>query len=407
MAPMRIVQVVPRPFWDPQDGGSVKTAALASALAATGELHVLCLDHQSIGVLPGLPQAGQPLELPYGGAATLYRGGVASNRRRIPRAWIQKLRGPWSLGWEDRPSTPREGMLRDWIQAICPDAVVADDTQRAALAIGAKAKLRIIHTHNVESSLGQAMVEAFPDRSDYRHHLETCSGIERRLFPRADQVWAVSTEDQDVYLRMGLPEEKLRIVPNIPPPRGAGQAGADSESPREPGTAVFFGSLWYKPNEEAALAFAALARRCQGRGIRFLIAGRGASPALETAAKDTPGLELVGFVSDLQAMLARASVVVIPLQTGGGTKIKTLEAMAAGCPILTTPLGAEGLGLEDGRHARILDLGEAFDGALVEMALAPSRFEGMGREARALVSRSFSQSALNAAVAQALAPAQI
>jgi glycosyltransferase involved in cell wall biosynthesis len=174
--------------------------------------------------------------------------------------------------------------------------------------------------------------------------------------------------------------------------------------PGEAGLGVFFGSLWYEPNAEAAMYLAGLARCWNGRhaGTRLAVAGRGADPALRAAAETAPGMELLGFVPDLGDLLRRAAVVLIPLAWGGGTKIKTIEAMAAGKPILTTPTGAEGLDLEDGVHAVIRDLGPGFEDMALAMLREPERFADLGRRAQVLARTRFSQASLDQTVARAV-----
>jgi polysaccharide biosynthesis protein PslH len=116
-------------------------------------------------------------------------------------------------------------------------------------------------------------------------------------------------------------------------------------------TLVFVGSLGYPPNADGMLWFIDEiwpAIRAANPGARLRIAGSGAPRALR-ALGHRRGIELLGFVDDLDALYAGATLAVAPLLAGGGTRIKLLEAAAHQVPIVATPLAAQGLGM--GRSA--------------------------------------------------------
>jgi glycosyltransferase involved in cell wall biosynthesis len=277
-----------------------------------------------------------------------------------------------------------------------PDLVVADESWLAPFAVFAPCPRRVVHTHNLESAASLEHAAAEPAQA--RHHARMAkryAQVERELFPKATQVWGVRQEDLAAYASAGTPASRLRLIPNAVPDA----AFLADPTPGEPGLGLFVGSLWHGPNRDGALAMAELAT--QVAPARLVVAGRGASPELEARAREA-GLELPGFVEDLPALLRRASVFVAPMRSGGGTKLKLIEAMAAAKPILATPEAAAGLGLVDGTHARILPLGPGFLEALQEMLTHPGAHHAMGLRARALAEERFSLKALLAAVDAAL-----
>jgi glycosyltransferase involved in cell wall biosynthesis len=284
--------------------------------------------------------------------------------------------------------------------ALAPDVVVADDTRWAAMSAFGPGRLRIVHTHNMESRLWGAWSDRHPEDRNLASEARRYARLERELLRPAHQVWAVQEHERQAYISNGLDPARVFLAPNVVPDASF-LAGPQ---PGEPGLGVFFGSLWYEPNADAALYLAGLARRWDGRhaDTRLVLAGRGADAALRAAAETIPGLALPGFVPDLGALLRRAAAVLIPLAWGGGTKLKTIEAMAAGKPILTTPEGAEGLDLEDGVHAVIRDLGPGFDDMALAMLREPERFADLGVKAQTLARARFSQASLDRAVARAV-----
>jgi glycosyltransferase involved in cell wall biosynthesis len=98
-----------------------------------------------------------------------------------------------------------------------------------------------------------------------------------------------------------------------------------------------------------------------------------------------PEVRVRGFVDDLSSALAGYDLFVSPLRLGGGTKLKVLTALAHGIPLVTTPVGAEGLGLVPGRHATVCRSPEELAAAIVDLGRHPQRAQEMAAQARRLV----------------------
>lgn len=398
---LRIVHLVAHPFLPPEDGGRLKAACLATALSRLGDLHWVSLDddHRARGPLQG--ETG--LDLPWGGHGTWHgHRHVSGKRRPLPRSplgWLRAARAgvPLPLGW--MPFTPRHGEVLATMARLRPDVVVADETLLAPLAAFAPARWRVVHTHNHDSALLAQDVFAGGDPGHHARAARRLERIEREIFPRMDQVWGVREADLEAYRGLGLPASRLFPAPNVVPP----PCFLDRPGPGLPGRAVFFGSLWYPPNQDALAWLVDLWPRVASSmpGASLTVAGRGCPEALAARAGGLEGVRLEGFVPDLPGLLLASAVAVIPVRRGGGTKIKTLEAMAAGLPILATSEAAEGLGLQDGVHAVLRDDPAAFAEALAGMLRDPGAWQAMALRAQGLARARFSQAALDAAVADA------
>lgn len=122
--------------------------------------------------------------------------------------------------------------------------------------------------------------------------------------------------------------------------------------PTVPDTVVFVGSLSFQPNIDAVLWFAktvwpTLAAR--GIGRRWLIVGK--QPVAEIRALAAiPGIEIAADVADVRPYLARATVAIVPMRSGGGIKNKILEACAARRPVVASPIAARDLSARNGRE---------------------------------------------------------
>src|SRR5690606_3589256 len=120
---------------------------------------------------------------------------------------------------------------------------------------------------------------------------------------------------------------------------------APAAGAERPGTLLFVGSMDWLPNQDAVDYFLEriLPLVRQRLDARFVVAGRNPGERLQRLARETPGLIVTGAVDGMRPHFAEASVVVIPLRIGGGTRIKVYEAMAMERAVLSTTLGIEGL----------------------------------------------------------------
>jgi glycosyltransferase involved in cell wall biosynthesis len=202
--------------------------------------------------------------------------------------------------------------------------------------------------------------------------------FETALARRAAAV--VSVQEQEAALvRAMAPGTPVVIAPN----------GVDSDAvrPTPPGkAAVFVGLLSYAPNRDAMTWFARDVLPHLGPdGPEVLVAGRDPGPELQALATPASRLRLLGFVPDLAPLYARAGVFLNPMRGGGGTRLKMLEAMAAGKAVVSTTIGAEGLALTPGRDVVVADGAREFAAAVRALLADPAEAARLGRAARALV----------------------
>lgn len=197
---------------------------------------------------------------------------------------------------------------------------------------------------------------------------------ERAAIRRADTTFVCSEKDRD-YLRRTMRTGNIAVLPNtsIPPPSIQPASSA-------PANILFIGAYSYQPN---ALAADILIRdiwpqvRDRVPQARLIIAG--ARPDLISAYQNAPdGVEFTGFVDDLHALYAHTRVVCTPIQNGGGTRIKIIEAAMHARPVISTKIGAEGLELESGKEILIADGAEILAQLCVDLLANPNRCDELG-----------------------------
>jgi glycosyltransferase involved in cell wall biosynthesis len=215
---------------------------------------------------------------------------------------------------------------------------------------------RLIMAHNVESEIWRRYYESETNPlkrwyiglqwRKYEH-------FERRVFQQADLTVGVSDEDA-ALIREKFAGKRVEVISN-----GVDTAFFRPDRPeRDPNQVLFLGSLDWRPNLDAVdqlLSTVFPAVRAQEPSARLCLVGRNPPEALCRRAASMPGVELHANVPDVRPFLDHSALMVVPLRIGGGSRLKILEAFAAGLPVISTRVGAEGLRVRDGDQLAIVD----------------------------------------------------
>jgi glycosyltransferase involved in cell wall biosynthesis len=247
----------------------------------------------------------------------------------------------------------------------------------------------VIDEHNIESEVFRRMCEGersalrrFFNRAEYRrfHQFELAS------WRRADAC-VVTSERELPTVRAGAPDTPVAAVPNsvdlahfMP-----------SDVPLAPHSVVFNGILTYRPNVDAVRYLVddiwPLVRERYPDATLTLV---GRSDGVDARSLMKPGVELLGEVPDIRPPIQQASVVVVPVRIGGGTRLKVVEGLAMGKGIVSTTLGCEGLAVRDREHLLVADDPAAFAARISELFEHPERSVEFGRAGRRLVEAQYS-----------------
>ncbi|HLU10557.1 MAG TPA: glycosyltransferase [Oceanobacillus sp.] len=215
--------------------------------------------------------------------------------------------------------------------------------------------------------------------------------FEREICQQADAVIAVSQEDVEA-LRPFRSDGKIHLLPN-------GIFVDDYVKPRETldlgkNVLIFTGKMDYRPNVDAALWFASsILPLIQSRipETKLYIVGQQPHHALHALGDN---IEVTGWVAEVQPFLYAADLYVAPLRMGAGTRLKILEAMAAGRAVVGTPVAASGL-VPEAHQAMVLTSNEKdFADAVIRLLKSPEERAALGAEAQQVVRRHYDWSAL-------------
>ena len=285
--------------------------------------------------------------------------------------------------------------VRDLDRDGAHDVVVCDFLAPSANLVAASDTVStptVLFQHNVESMIWERLTktaETSLKRAYFRMQWQRMRRFEATACAWFDGVIGVSPEDCQVMREEYGLDNVLGHVPT----------GVDADyfqavtRPRRAGSVLFLGSMDWMPNIDAVEFFVEQAYGHVKQGIEgatLTVVGRNPPQAVTQLAARDPTITVTGTVPDVRPYLAEATVCVVPLRVGGGTRIKIFEAMAAGLPVVSTRIGAEGLPVEHEEHLLLADDPRHFAEAVVRLLSDPGAAHEMAARALTLVREQFS-----------------
>jgi glycosyltransferase involved in cell wall biosynthesis len=275
------------------------------------------------------------------------------------------------------------------LREVAPDVIHVDSAMIAGRLPSFSGIPAVLDHHNVESAMMERRVAHTRGlmRAFCTREARLLRALERDTAVRFVEHVVVSELDAG-RLREVVPSARCTVVPN----------GVDTEyfkpaaRTADGRTLVFAGRMNWYPNEHGILHFIDTAWPEVKRRVpeaRLVVAGMNPTHALRERARQDRAIEITGFVEDIRPVITAASVYVCPILDGGGTRLKLLDAMALGMPIVSTPVAAEGLDAEDGTHLLIRECDTRFVDAVVACLEDPQRCSELGGAARSLAVRRY------------------
>jgi glycosyltransferase involved in cell wall biosynthesis len=334
------------------------------------------------GLARQLPDCQRVVSIPY----DVPKRGSSAFPMTVARSWFSSY--PVDL-WKWRVAE-----VGDTVHALVEndqiDVVVSDFLFAAAnVPLGGTVPV-VLFQHNVEyliwkrlSALERNPIKKLLFAIEWRKLRDK----ESEICSRADLTVAVSEEDRARLAEMA-PAARTGAIPT-----GVDTAYfAPAGRPQIPTRLVFSGSMDWHPNEDAVIYFgeSILPKiREQVPGASFVIVGRNPTQKVRDAAERL-GMIVTGTVDDVRPYLDEAAVYVVPLRAGSGTRMKIFEALGMAKPVVSTTVGAEGLGLSDQKEFIAADKPEDFAAAVVHLLHNEVRRHELGQAGRALVVERYS-----------------
>jgi len=371
----RVLAITSELPWPLNTGGHLRTFHLMKALAKRFDVRLVAAvddaNDPGIDVLRGLGVDVRP-------ALT----GARSKLGEVGRIAMAALKSePYVMFHRHNRPALRQAVAEE-LRLQQPDVVYLDHVDPFAFRPLFPNAAVITDLHNVYSKLTARVADERrgPAQWYLRREARLLADIERRIAQQSASLMTVSAEEQSEFAALG--NRNVHLVPNgvdcsayahLP----VGRAG---QSP----VLLYLGALSWQPNAKAAEFLAreviSVVRQQHPEAVLKLV-GRNPGPEV-VALGSLPGVEVHANVPDVGVYLAEATLLTVALDSGGGTRLKILEAFAAGLPVVSTPVGCEGIDCQHGRELWIADRGK-FAQATLDALAAPqlaAEFAERGRQ---------------------------
>jgi sugar transferase (PEP-CTERM/EpsH1 system associated) len=375
---MRVLYFSPRDCWPITTGARLRDFHLARQLARNAAVTYIGFSNEDTRRERLEPLSNSEVVL------------VRRDARYAPANLLRGLLGPLPISVLNYTSAAMFAEIERLLREQAFDAIQVEGVHlfayvRRIRELAPRARL-ICDWHNIESELMARYADNGPNLAK-RLYASRTSGLLRRLEDRllglADAHTVCSPRERTALLERA-PSARIEVIGN----------GVDVEYLSDQAHAavdrkdiVFVGSMDYHANIDAAMYFAdeiwplVQARRPE---LRYMIVG--SRPAAEVLALgQRPGITVTGTVEDVRPYYRKALAVLAPVRVASGTRLKVLEAMASGTPVISTTLGAEGLTVTDRQDIILADTPAAMADAIVALQAGSAEWRTIAANAHRLV----------------------
>jgi glycosyltransferase involved in cell wall biosynthesis len=358
----------------------MRTAALLEYLAAKFPAHLVVFAVEGASdplaaLPPGLVRQTDAIPLPHhrrDGATRIYRNTSRLLRGRLPL--MDRFSEPDAIARVDAATRGRRYRLAVIEHFWCAGYL---------RLLRERADFVVLDLHNVESALhsGCAGTEPWPQNLGHRFFQHRAHQLERRLLAQFDLVLTASQADAD-RIRAICPSVNAAVFPNSIPLRPV------PDVPEE-AVVAFSGNLEYHPNVSAVRFFATQvwqSLRLKQSGLVWRLIGKNPHAVRNIIGGD-PRIECTGEVADALPEIGRARIAIAPLLAGSGTRVKIMEAWAAGRPVISSPIGAEGLPIANGENIVLAETPDEWVEEVLKLLLDEPRRRRLGAAGREVFER--------------------
>jgi glycosyltransferase involved in cell wall biosynthesis len=332
-------------------GGKQRSLAVLQRLASLGDVVLCCFDDERADHA-GLARLGVDVRcVPWRPTAP-----------RIARGILHAGSGSAARFWD----ADLAAIVQRAVAEAPTDLLQVEYSTLAPYLNGVRAPLRVLDFHNIESSLAASYARSASALKAVPVWMEAAAlrGLEWRSVRNVDVVVVVSDNDRE---RLPNARGEVLVCPNGWNPTGPLPPAADP-------VVAFVALLGWRPNADAAVWLVDEVWplvRARRPDARLLLVGRSPGPRVRRLA--APDITVTGTVPDTRPYLAQARITVAPLLSGGGTRLKVLESLDVGRPVVATPIGAEGLADLVGEGVTVTRTAPAMAEAIVDYLGDPEK----------------------------------
>ncbi|HKF42388.1 MAG TPA: glycosyltransferase [Thermoanaerobaculia bacterium] len=385
-----VYSVLPRPAHPTRDGLAIRNYHLLAAISREFRVRAFVLAGRDARGAGEYPAAVDVEEIPR-------RGGRLDRAAALAKSLVSGEAFPVLL----YQSSAMAKRLKTAVASETPAWIVAHSYHVApgGLAAGVPAW---VDFHNVDSEIWRRLGEegSGVEAAAARWQAPRVARAESRIASKAAGVSCVSERDARALREAGA-KDPLEVPNGVDLDRYAFRP-----DPPAGQTVFFVGDLSWPPNADGIAWFCEeiwplVARLAPAARVEIL--GRGAAGRLSRFLRNPPArVSFAGEGGDTRPYWSRASVAIVPLKAGGGTRLKILEAAASGVPVISTRVGAEGLGFEPGSEILLADEPEEFATTVARLLSDPDSRRSLAAAARRRVEATYDWRAAGAVLARAL-----
>jgi glycosyltransferase involved in cell wall biosynthesis len=374
MKVLLLTQVLPYP---PDSGPKVKTWNVLKYLTESHEVTLVSFvrgdQSEDVAHLQRYCQAVHTVPMERGSV----RNGLAMARSMLTRQ-------PWMMVRDDRQAMRS---LVDRLAAGCVfDVTYADQLNMAQYAARVPETFRVLDAHNALWLLYKRLAATMgpgPKKWLLERDWRLLKRYEGEVVRRFGAVLSVTEEDKAALLEAAGTEREITVMPIA--------VDVDEVQPvaRQSGAThiLHLGTMYWPPNIDGVMWFIqeVFPRiRRQQPGVVLDVVGSRPPAFLQKLGESDSGINVTGYVPDPAPYLERAGAFIVPLRAGGGMRVKILNALAQGIPIVSTSLGCEGIAVMDGQEILIGDSPASFADAVLRLLAGDGLSARLARNGRLL-----------------------
>lgn len=383
---MKVLQVCHKPPYPKKDGGCIAIAAITEGFAnRNNDLRILTATTHKHGWVPSV----WPGDLK--GVCDYVELNTELNRIDA----IKNVFGSGSYNVDRFYSEDFAGRVKQILAEFQPEIVWLESLFMVPYIklIRAESNAKVIlRAHNVEHMIWERMAENSRSfaKKKYLHFLaKRLKKFELKAITEVDAIAAITEDDASFFSNHS--SATVQLVPI-----GIDPSEFERSDPTQPLTLFHLGDMNWEPNSEAVQflvneVWPRVIANCPEAVCH--LAGR--NMPQELISRSGSGLSIQGEIADAKAFFNEHTIMILPLLSGGGMRVKMLEAMAMGKIILTTSVGAEGIGGVDGEHYLIADSPEAFAKTIAQLYDSKFDLEQISKAARTHVEEHFSNDVIS------------